>query len=181
MPLHNDIGNALLQARMEHHLTIAEVSVALHLRKHYIEALEQGNFEALPQFPYVRAYLVRYAAYLSLDVAEISRRFDEMEARAGRDSLFLPHSFSHEKQATLYVALFSGIAALCVLLFWAVWIRPDAAAPSLVETMPEPRIVATSLPDVLRHSPCLASDVRAYPPCYWPVPKAEQSVMFHLR
>ena len=61
------IGQKLQQARVARKLTLEQVSQATHMRLHYLEALEAGNFEALPSTAQARGFLRTYANYLGLD------------------------------------------------------------------------------------------------------------------
>lgn len=171
----NDIGKAFLQARLEHNLTLSDASAALHIRTHYLEALEADEFDKLPKFPYSKAYLIRYATYLSLDAAELARRFDQIQANKPR--YFLPHHFSHHKQVTTHMAWGSAIAGLMLLMVWMLWVRPDVAAPSIVDKAPELHITTIKLPE----SNCFMSSIHYYPPCYWSARSAEKSMIFQLK
>ena len=61
------IGQKLQQARIARKLSLEQVSQATHMRLHYLEALEAGNFEALPSTAQARGFLRTYANYLGLD------------------------------------------------------------------------------------------------------------------
>lgn len=63
------IGQLLKSTREEKGLTFEEVSKALFIRKRVIEAIEAGNWEALPHPVYVRGYVTQYASFLKIDEA----------------------------------------------------------------------------------------------------------------
>ncbi len=61
------LGQQLRQAREEHQLSLEQVSKATLMRVHYLEAMEAGDFEALPSLAQARGFLRTYANYLGLD------------------------------------------------------------------------------------------------------------------
>ncbi len=60
-------GRALSEQRQQRGITLERASEATHIRKHYLQALEEGNFGALPSAAQVRGFLRAYASYLELD------------------------------------------------------------------------------------------------------------------
>src|SRR3989337_4257755 len=61
------IGRQLRQAREERNLTLEQVAQATHIRLHYLEALERGDFSRLPSKAQGRGFLRAYAGYLGLN------------------------------------------------------------------------------------------------------------------
>lgn len=61
------LGDTLREARQHRGLSLGEVESATRIRKKYLEALETGDFEALPAPVYVKGFLRTYARYLGLD------------------------------------------------------------------------------------------------------------------
>jgi cytoskeleton protein RodZ len=70
------IGEQLKQARIERGLTIEQVSKATHIRKHYLEALESDQREALPSPVQGRGFLRLFAGHLDLPVAMLLAAWD---------------------------------------------------------------------------------------------------------
>ncbi|UYN89100.1 MAG: DUF4115 domain-containing protein [Anaerolineales bacterium] len=62
-----NVGRALSEQRQQRGITLERASEATHIRKHYLQALEEGNFGALPSAAQVRGFLRAYAGYLELD------------------------------------------------------------------------------------------------------------------
>ena len=62
----------LKQARIESGKTIEEISHILKIRKQYLIALEEGDYDVIPGRVYIQGYLKLYANYLgiSLDSGE---------------------------------------------------------------------------------------------------------------
>ncbi len=71
------IGSTLRQARSRRRIDLAEVEAATKIRRRYLRAIEDEEWDALPGGPYARGFVRTYAAYLGLDgerLAEESRR-----------------------------------------------------------------------------------------------------------
>lgn len=60
----------LKEARIKASITIEQVSKDLNIRKHYIVAIEEGNFDIIPGAAYTKGYIQLYAKYLGLDLSE---------------------------------------------------------------------------------------------------------------
>ena len=63
------IGQQLRQARETRQLSLEQVAQATHIRARYIQALEDGDFAALPSDVQARGFLRAYASYLGLDAS----------------------------------------------------------------------------------------------------------------
>jgi cytoskeletal protein RodZ len=70
------IGKILQAAREANGLTLDQSAGDTHIRLRYLQALEAGDFEALPSRFQVRGFLRVYADYLGLDVDEMLRLLD---------------------------------------------------------------------------------------------------------
>lgn len=184
MQNYQSIGELLARAREERQLSVSEVAGALHIRPRYITALEEGDIAQIPGLPYAKGYLTRYAAFLALDRVEILRRFDMVEASTNTPHFFMPHHFSHEKHIDFATALKCLGLALLLFCIWALWMRPEHGTQSLVDTVPEkvmePEPVEAP-PALKEMSPCLQAQTALYPPCFWPLPEAEPSVMKSIK
>jgi cytoskeleton protein RodZ len=63
----DSIGEKLRQKRMETGLSLEQVAQGTHLRLHYLESIEAGNFDRLPSMVQARGFLRVYASFLGLD------------------------------------------------------------------------------------------------------------------
>jgi len=66
--MNRQIGSILRQARKSKKLSLQQVARETHMRAHYLRALEEGNFEALPSDAQARGFLRAYSEYLDLDL-----------------------------------------------------------------------------------------------------------------
>lgn len=75
------LGERLRRERESANLSVREVSDAIKVQLNYIEALEAGNYAALPSELYIKAFLKSYARYIGLDVDFTMRLYqDEFKA-----------------------------------------------------------------------------------------------------
>ncbi len=72
------IGDTLSEARTRRAVDLEEVHAATGIRPRYLEAIEQEDWDALPEEFYARSFIRKYARYLDLDpdplVAEYRRQ-----------------------------------------------------------------------------------------------------------
>ena len=61
-----DIGTILKSSRLKSKKSLEEISSELCIRKIYLTALEEGDYETLPPIPYGIGYVRTYAKYLGL-------------------------------------------------------------------------------------------------------------------
>jgi cytoskeleton protein RodZ len=73
------LGHQLREAREARELTLDKVEQQTRIRAKYIEALEQGNHQALPSAVQARGFLRNYARYLGLDADELIARYDAIQ------------------------------------------------------------------------------------------------------
>jgi cytoskeleton protein RodZ len=69
------IGETLLQARLARGETLEQVSLDLHIRPRYLEALECGNYEILPSEVQGKGFLRLYAGHLKLPVQPLLEKW----------------------------------------------------------------------------------------------------------
>ena len=61
------IGAFLRQARLKQNKSLYEVARETKIKKSFIEAMEEENWEALPEFPVVQGFVKNIASFLGLD------------------------------------------------------------------------------------------------------------------
>ena len=72
-----EIGRSLLEARERLGLTLDEAERATRIRASHLQALERGDFDALPSPVQVRGFLNNYADFLGLDADSILLQYAE--------------------------------------------------------------------------------------------------------
>jgi len=81
----SSIGAFLREQRESKHLTLHTVAHDTHIRLAYLDALEQGLPQSLPDLVYVRGFLGRYGDYLGLDGRALSQSWAELGGEQPRD------------------------------------------------------------------------------------------------
>lgn len=154
------IGQTLRQRREMLSLTVEEVERNIHIRTHYLQALEEGDFDHLPSSVQGRGMLNNYAHFLDLDVDGLLLQFAEglqalrverqpqsmeMEARNGARRSF---SMALPPAVRRYVSidLLVGGGLIVMLLAFAIWgtsriiglrsgATPEPTAPSISDIL----------------------------------------------
>ncbi len=82
----------LRRARVYNRVELSDVAEQTHLAVEFLEALEQGRWEAIPA-PYVRGYLYLYAQAVGMNVDKVLQSYDDfVRARAEEESAELDSS-----------------------------------------------------------------------------------------
>jgi cytoskeletal protein RodZ len=71
------LGDILKRAREEKKITLDQVEKATLIKKKYLEALENGNKEKLPDNIYVKNFLKAYADFLNLETEPLIKIYEE--------------------------------------------------------------------------------------------------------
>jgi len=72
-----ELGRRLRERRETLGLTLEEVERTTRIRVPRLEALERGEFEAMPSEVQARGFLRNYADYLNLDAEDVLRQYDQ--------------------------------------------------------------------------------------------------------
>jgi cytoskeletal protein RodZ len=70
-----EISKHLLQVRQEKSIRIEEVAAKTHIRLMFLQALDAGQFEELPEPVYVQGFIRRYGEVLGLDGTALANTF----------------------------------------------------------------------------------------------------------
>jgi cytoskeleton protein RodZ len=128
-----EIGQKLRRQRETLGLSLAEVERYTHLRKHYIQAMEDGNQANLPSPVQGRGMLSNYAAFLNMSEDELLLRYAEALQVRRIERIPKPDSqplFNTRKRSArmapvwrrfLTPDLVFGIGLAAVILFFVVW------------------------------------------------------------
>lgn len=118
-----EIGNSLREARVRQGIDYPTAEAGTRIRSRYLRAMEDEDFDLLPDPSYVRGFLRAYASYLGIDPALV---LDEYESRYGE----LAHALSPEgrrraerraqarprrREVQLLWLAIGGVAAVAVL------------------------------------------------------------------
>lgn len=70
-----DVGTILKSGRLKSKKSLEEISSELCIRKIYLTALEEGDYETLPPIPYGVGYVRTYAQYLGLSPERVVKLY----------------------------------------------------------------------------------------------------------
>jgi len=73
----NTFSDELRKERVAKDISLADISRKTHINVKYLEAIEQGSFDILPQ-TYVRAFIREYALIIGLPPESVLKKFDVM-------------------------------------------------------------------------------------------------------
>ena len=73
----NTFSDELRKERVAKDISLADISRKTHINVKYLEAIEQGSFDILPQ-TYVRAFIREYALIVGLSPESVLKKFDVM-------------------------------------------------------------------------------------------------------
>lgn len=62
----NTVGQLLKAARLKHKFSLEEISTHTRIRKTYLKALENDEYDALPSATYAKGFIKNYAQFLKL-------------------------------------------------------------------------------------------------------------------
>ena len=166
---YSDIGKILRIAREELQISILEASQKLHIRSHYLHALEIGELSQLPGASYTKGYLQAYAIFLHLDKEEIIRRFNQVKDQIPERGLFFPQVFRKEKKPTNW-AIWGGCSmAFFTYILWVIISKPADNSLLLIENPPQKTINYTAEDEYISfisNVTCSVFIEMLYPACY---------------
>jgi cytoskeletal protein RodZ len=79
----SELGRLLLEARTAKGLSLADVESVTRIRQKWLEALENGEYNRLPQGAVARGFLRTYAAYLGLDTQAVLNMYADESGDRG--------------------------------------------------------------------------------------------------
>ena len=160
-------GARLRQARERRGDSIAEVAQALKLAPRQVDALERGDYEALPGPAFVRGFMRNYARYLNLDpeplIADTSAalerlRVDLSPVTNAEGDLPTAAGRRRARKSTGAAALLAGALVAVLLLGWYFdWFETTPALPVAAE--PQARQVQPQVLDAPPAQPVLGEYV----------------------
>jgi cytoskeleton protein RodZ len=111
------LGILLKTEREKKGLSISQVAGITKLRKHFIEALENEEWEKLPAIVFVKGFIRSYALSIDLDVNEAIRLF-EISAPQMEEENFSKALITAEKKKSKTIYLLIPLLALAGIFFY---------------------------------------------------------------
>ncbi|HSK46656.1 MAG TPA: RodZ domain-containing protein [Coriobacteriia bacterium] len=153
------LGDTLRERRVALGLTIEQVQEGTRIRGKLIDAIEEGQYDRLPNPGYVRGYISSYARFLELDPVPLLNMY-KAETGVGRQHLInVPQAEEAVKptgqqhaipwRAAVAIAAIVGVLALTVWAVARIWSGPEPTPPAPVpveEQTTTPHVTETAKP-----------------------------------
>lgn len=121
--LETTANTSLLDARMARGISLEQATRDIHISKHYLQALEVGDYSDLPGDAYVTGFIRSYAGYLEIDPEPLIERY-RMQAATSAAAEVTPGRRRSPLVAVLALALLVFAAGVAALVRWVI---PPAA------------------------------------------------------
>ena len=127
-PQDGKIGTMLHDVRIKKKLTIEDISKELHIKTSYLTAIENSDYNNIPEAPYGIGFIRSYATYLGLNSARLVQMFKEETKPNAHHVLETPGQTNEElsqdtESNNIYIPnknyIFTGIIML--ILVYAAW------------------------------------------------------------
>ncbi len=143
-----NVGRLLRHTRTMHGQTIEGVAQLLRIRKVYLEAIENSQYDALPGGPYGLGFVKGYAEHLGLDGKEIVRRYkEESNAPAVRSELSFPKPVQESRVPGGAMMLIAAVLGIVAYGGWYYLSSQGKTIADLVEPLPDSMKGYTAIPD----------------------------------
>ena len=113
----DDIGTILKSSRLKNKKSLEDISSELCIRKIYLTALEEGDYETLPPVPYGVGYVRTYARYLGLNperAVKLYKSASIVEEQKDEQDEVIPEA---AKASNKHIV----VSVLVLLLVYSIW------------------------------------------------------------
>lgn len=126
----NSVGHILRNAREQRNLTLEQIADMLKIRRVYLHAIEESDWEELPELVYAQGFVRSYAAFLNLDEAGAAAQF-KREFRGGRHTSELEMPKPLEDNQLPDMKIIGGVIVGLIVLYalWSVATTSPAPEP----------------------------------------------------
>lgn len=131
---HESVGRLLQRTREYYGQDLRQIADSLRIRYAYLDAIERGQFDALPGPTYAVGFVRSYASFLELDDDEVVRRFkQEVEGLDRAQQLHFPEPVSEGKVPGGAILL---IALLLIAVSYGGWHYMNSQGHSVADLVP---------------------------------------------
>ena len=132
------IGAELRDARLKLGQELADVSAVLRIRRVFLEAIEEDQFDQLPGAPYAVGFIRAYAGHVGLDPDEVVRCFKEQASGLERLSdLAFPEVITESRIPRGAILLISVVLVVAAYGGWYYLSAKDISISDLIPAVPE--------------------------------------------
>lgn len=147
----DDIGAILKSNRLKQKKSLEDVSAELCIRKIYLTALEEGDYETLPPVPYGVGYVRTYANYLGLSserAVKLYKKASLIEEESKVEEISIEPEINKSNTKHIFLGV---IALLLVYGLWQLYSKTSTKITPAVEEIAEKesQINSSAIEDVL--------------------------------
>lgn len=157
-------GETLRQARAHKNVTLREAEADTRINRHYLAALEDEEFDALPPPIYSRGIVRKYADYLGLDAGKVLDMHRELTGSPHDASpVTTPPTEIPRMWAPNFAIMAFGVVLTAIVFAWgySIWLSPPEDASGLPTATTETTLAATQSSNEARPTPPAAPTVEA--------------------
>lgn len=147
----DDIGAILKSNRLKQKKSLEDVSAELCIRKIYLTALEEGDYETLPPIPYGVGYVRTYANYLGLSserAVKLYKKASLIEEESKVEEISIEPEINKSNTKHIFLGV---IALLFVYGLWQLYSKTSTKITPVVEEIAEKesQINSSTIEDIL--------------------------------
>lgn len=149
-------GETLRQARAHKNVTLREAEADTRINRHYLAALEDEEFEALPPPIYSRGIVRKYADYLGLDAGKVLDMHRELTGTPRESS---PINTTPTEMPRMWAPNFAimafGVVLTAIIFAWgySIWLSPVDTTDTDATATSTTTLTATQVADEARPTP----------------------------
>lgn len=149
----SELGAWLRESREAKGLDLADAAADTHIRRTYLEAIEEGRRKELPDPVYLRGLILSYGRYLEADPEELraltERELGRAPGAAGRVDSHQPLSEPLRERNALLIGLVVAATILAAAALWWYWPEVREWGEALLSRLPAstPAVTITTPPD----------------------------------
>lgn len=139
-------GNTLRLSREQKKISLEEAANYLGIRKEYLAALENDQYDSLPSGLYGKQFLKKYCRLLKLNYRQILNASPLIDTDINEDpfSKKIPRASNFFVFPKLIRNIFLILLFLIFIIYFLFYFKQLAAAPKLIITYPEGNLVISS-------------------------------------
>jgi cytoskeleton protein RodZ len=119
------VGAMLKEMRLRKGVKAADIAKKLCIRKHYLDAIEESNYDALPPLPYGIGFIRSYANFLGLNGENIVELYKEETHVSEPKDMHVLEPQAEASMPGIQYLLISIAAIIAVYACWAIFTGND--------------------------------------------------------
>jgi transcriptional regulator with XRE-family HTH domain len=140
-----EIGTFLQNLRAKKGMSLEEISTKTMVQQRFLDAIEKGEYEQLPEPLYIRGFIRRFAEALGIDGIPISESFPLGNVQAGSANSKFSAANTPLRPWHLYVLYFAAVLGAVALLY-ALFKPSESPSGNLGTSRPSATVSASNVP-----------------------------------